>query len=331
MLKLKQGSLLLAPMVELTHRPLRSLISQWGGCDWYTTEMCSAAAWLANTAYEKWFLDTQPEPGKTIVQFYATNTDDIAAAAARLHRELSAQNLPLAGIDINFGCAAPHIQRSGGGVAWMKNCDASVELVGKVRLALPQHCLSAKLRLGYKESEAELLHYCENLAAAGLDYLTLHPRLSHEKFRRTSRWQYVSSLAEKLPIPVVGNGDIRSPADYRKAVERWNPSGIMIGREAVRRPWIFALIRGQADNPAFTMQIDMEETALRMISLIRDLLPPVFHLSRARRFFLYFSENFSFGHHLCFKIRNAPSLQHMEEHIQNYFREVPKEKIRLER
>ena len=331
MIKLPAGALMLAPMVELSNRPLRTLMEQWGGCDRYHTEMCSASAWLANTAYEKWFLDTQPAPEKTVVQFYATKVDDIPRAAARLRDEKVAEGAPLAGIDINFGCAAPHIERSGGGVYWMKQADASAELVAKTRQAIPELALSAKLRLGYEDSPQDLLAYCKLLADAGLDYLTLHPRLKNEKFRRQSRWSNVRFLAENLPIPVIGNGDIRSPEDYRKAMQNWQPAGIMLGREAIRRPWLFALIRGKEQNPDFSLHIDMEACALQMINLIRQHLPTVFHISRARRFFLYFSENLSFGHHLCFKIQNALSLSAMEDHLRSYFREVPAEKIRHER
>jgi tRNA-dihydrouridine synthase len=104
----------------------------------------------------------------------------------------------------------------------------------------------------------------------------------------------------------------------------------MLGREAVRRPWIFALIRGQAQDPTFSLRIDLEETALAMLDLLRRWLPPVFHVSRARRFFQYFSENLAFGHHLRFSIQNADSLDSMAELVRGYFAEVPAERIRHE-
>ncbi|OHD15812.1 MAG: hypothetical protein A2087_13105 [Spirochaetes bacterium GWD1_61_31] len=317
-------------MVELSHRPLRCLIERWGGCDLYTTEMASAGAWLANAAYEKWFLDTLPAPDRTVIQFYATNTQDIASAAARLRDELAGQDLPLAGVDINFGCSAPHIEKSGGGVAWMRQTEAAGRLVAITRAALPATPLSAKLRIGYEEDYGKLLDYCRVLVDAGLDRLTLHPRLKSEKFRRKSRWQHVAGLTRDLSIPVVGNGDIHSPKDYRKAMDSCQPAGIMLGREAIRRPWVFALIRGQALDPAFSLRVNLEETALAMLDLLRQWLPPVFHVSRARRFFQYFSENLAFGHHLRFRIQNADSLDTMAQLVKTYFTEVPQERIRLE-
>ncbi len=317
-------------MVELSHRPLRELIASFGSCDRYYTEMTSASGYLANSPYDRWFMDSGPCPEKTVVQLYGSEIEAIAQAATRLLAERRAVAAPLGGIDANFGCSAPHIERSGGGVRWMKDAARSAQLIRALKAAAPGVPISAKLRLGYEDSERALVDFCSALAEAGVDYLVVHPRLQSQKFRRSGRWPHVKAVAEALDIPVIGNGDLRSPEQYQAALTRYGAAGVMIGREAVRRPWIFALIRGKEADPGFEMNVPVEECGLRMIQLIKELLPPAFHASRVRRFFHYYCDNLAFSHHLRYAIQNAVSIDTMERLFRAYFDDVPADRFKLE-
>jgi len=318
-------------MVELSHRPLRELIASFGSCDRYYTEMTSASGYLARSPFDRWFMDSEPAPERTVVQLYDSEVDPMAKAAARLVQERRDSGMPLGGIDANFGCSAPHIEKSGGGVSWMKDASRAASLIAALKAAAPGVPISAKLRLGYEESESALVDFCRALADAGADYLVIHPRLKNEKFRRLGRWSHVRAVAEAISIPVVGNGDVRSWERYRSAVDEYGGAGAMIGREAVRRPWFFALLRGKEADPGFEMEARVEETGLRMLSLIRELLPESFHKSRARRFFFYYCDNLSFGHHLRYAIQNSDRLDDIERLFKAYFDEVPAERVRMER
>jgi len=310
------GSLFLAPMVALSHRPLRTLVREFGGLDYACTEMASAAALVSGSPYDKWYLDPEPEPDRTILQFYTVKPERLVEALERC------AGMPVFGADINFGCSAPHIERSGGGSAWMSDPRRAADLVRLARAAWPKP-LSAKLRIGPEEDYGALRDFCLGLVESGVDFLTLHPRLKSEKLRRSSRWDYVAALARELPVPVVGNGDVRRYSDYREKVEAFGPAGVMIGREAARRPWIFALIRGRQAEEGFSMEVDLEATAYRMLDLIEARLPPDFHLTRARRFFFYYCDNFRFAHHIKWKTQNAPDLAGIRSVLAAYFDEVP--------
>jgi tRNA-dihydrouridine synthase len=317
-------------MVELSHRPLRELIAGFGSCDRYYSEMTSAAGYLAGSPFDAWFLDPQPQPDRTVLQLFSPDVERMALATKRLITERQAQGVPVGGVEANFGCSAPQIERIGGGVKWMKDPAGAAQLIRGMRKAAPDTLVSAKMRLGYEESLDALKDFCSGLVEAGADYLVLHPRLSSEKFRRTGRWSYVRELAAAMPVPVIGNGDIRDFRSYKAAMHDYAPGGIMIGREAVRRPWVFALIRGQQDNPDFTIQVDLEELGLRMLSLIRTLLPKNFHLSRSRRFFFYYCDNLKFGHHIRYAIQNAPDIAAVETLFRAYFIESPGERIKTD-
>ncbi len=124
-------------MVELSHRPLRELIASFGACDRYYTEMTSASGYLANSPFDRWFMDSQPDPSHTVVQLFDSEIEPIAKAALRLDQERKAAGAPLGGIDLNFGCSAPQIERAGGGVSWMKDARRAAALMAAVRAAAP--------------------------------------------------------------------------------------------------------------------------------------------------------------------------------------------------
>jgi len=323
---LPPNALLLAPMVGLSHRPFRELVQGFGGCDLLYTEMTSSGGYLSGAPYDRYFLDSEPAPERTILQFYATDVPRMEEAARKAAREI-----PSAGLDLNFGCSAPHIEKSGGGVSWMKDPGAARDLVARVRDAVSQGSLSAKLRVGYDDDYGRLRDFCGILAEAGADWLVLHPRLRSEKLRRTGRWDYVRRLGEDLGVPVVGNGDVRSLEDWAARVRDCRPAGVMLGREAVRRPWIFALIRGRERDPSFRLSIDLAGTAEKALRLIEEHLPPEFHISRARRFLFYFCDNLSFAHYARWKIQNAPDLAAIRRILEEYFEEVPGDAVVGER
>ncbi|MDR1903806.1 MAG: tRNA-dihydrouridine synthase family protein [Treponema sp.] len=336
---------LLAPMAELSHRALRELIEGFAiyfngyycGCDEYFTEMISAGALVSRGLFEKWYTDTGPCPRKVVCQLTGHDAEQIALAAAVLDQG------ECAGIDLNMGCSAPTIVRTGAGVSWMASIDKAGALVQKVRKQVRRR-LSVKLRIGFEDDFDYLVRFCRRLEEEGAEFITLHPRTAKEKFKRSCRWDYVESLSRILRIPVAGNGDIADAAALAqkasvKVGER--PYGaLMAGRAAVRCPWIFAQARMleirrreapvnagiSTGRPPLT-RIDLEETALRFLDLLSRYQPPEFHQSRARRFFNYFCENFTWAHFLRTRLNRETSPGRMAKVLQAYIQENPGEKF----
>ena len=170
----------LAPMAELSHRALRELIEGFGGCDEYFTEMISAPALLDGGPLEKWYIDGGPNPCKLVYQLTGAEIEPIVKAAALLGgREC-------AGIDLNMGCCAPLIRKTGAGVAWMASIDSAGELVKEVRKQVKRR-LSVKVRTGFTDDFAYLVQFCRRLEAEGVDLIILHPRTAREKLKRSDR------------------------------------------------------------------------------------------------------------------------------------------------
>ena len=327
--------LMLAPMAELSHRALRELIHSFLAPDSgsmprivYYTEMISAAGLLENGPFEKWYLDNGPCPKQLVYQLLGSDTDLLVKAATLLDRQ------DCLGIDINMGCSAPAIIRTGAGVRWMEDPEKAARLIERLR-RITKKRLSVKIRLGPKvpgmrkngewgtesrEGEIErLLRFCHTLEDAGLDLITLHPRLAAEKFKRRARWEYVETLRKELRIPVVGNGDINSEEELaHKAAE----GPVMTGRLLVREPWAFARLSVHPVQAAsMKMQIKTEETGLRFLELLARHQPPEFHLSRARRFFRYFCDNVTWAEHLRNKINHEETLAGIGRVWQEYFKD----------
>jgi tRNA-dihydrouridine synthase len=319
-------------MAELSHRALRELIEGFGGCDEYFTEMISAGALLGGGPFESYYIDGAPCPDRVVYQLVGSDPEQIAGAAALLDQK------PCAGIDLNMGCSAPAIVRTGAGAGWMASIDRAGALIALVRRRVKKR-LSVKLRIGPEDDFDYLAAFCRRLEGEGLDLVTLHPRTSREKFKRRPRWEYIPRLRALLRIPVAGNGDIASAGELARRAAGGNAAGnagtwdaLMVGRLAVRCPWVFAQARameGAASSPLPGV-INLEETARRFLDLLAQYQPREFHLSRARRFFAYFCDNLKWANHVKTLLNRETTLSAMAARLSAYFRECPEEaRLRL--
>jgi tRNA-dihydrouridine synthase len=316
---------ILAPMAELSHRPLRELIEGFGGCDEYFTEMISAGALVGGGPFESFYMDGGPCPEKLVYQLVGFDPGHLAAAAALLDR------LEGLGVDINMGCSAPAITRTGAGVRWMASPDKAAAMIGRVRAAT-QKRLSVKLRTGLEDNFGYLVEFCRRLEAEGVELITLHPRTGREKFRGKARWDYVPRLRSELGIPVAGNGDVAGPEDLVRRAESGCCDAVMAGRAAVRAPWLFAVAKGasgvysRTGSAIGSVSIDLEDTGLRFLGFLSKYQPPEFHISRARRFFNYFCDNLKWGTYVKNLLNRETELSGMGKAWSAYFREHPEER-----
>ena len=303
---------LLAPMAELSHRALRELIEGFSPCpggsaDEYYTEMISAAAFVNGGEFEKWYADNGPCPGKLVYQIVGGDEEQLCRAAALLDKK------ECLGIDVNMGCSAPAITRTGAGVRWMASIERSGALIRRLRRQVT-HRLSVKLRTGLEDDFEYLVNFCRRLEEEGVELIALHPRTAREKFRRRARWDYVGALRNELGIPVAGNGDISSAEEMLRRSEECD--AVMIGRLAVRCPWVFS----EAKKVTVTISaVIIKETGLRFLELLSRYQPPEFHVSRARRFFHYFCDNLKWGNYVKNLINRETGLLGIEQVWCDYF------------
>ena len=328
--------LLLAPMATLSHEALRNLIFRFGGCDEYYCEMIHATSLVSGGKFEEYYIRTQPEPDKMVWQL-TDYREEALKEASKIVSELGG-----IGIDINMGCPAPDIYRTGAGCAWMsKPLQEVASMLSKVKSVLDSSTtsckrLSCKIRLGEEDFTIEkLFDYCDMLVSEGVTQITLHPRTRKEKYTRKARWEYVNQLCEylkskysSLNLQIIGNGSIFSVEDAISSIKKApNIDGIMLGRSAIQKPWLFKQISSALSNEEFKTEIDLFELAIDFMKDIENCQPQEFWKTRKQRFFIYFCDNFQFGNYLKSQLINNDGFEIQKNILQEYFEKMPSERF----
>ena len=323
--------LISGPMATISHPAFRILVERFGGCDEYFTEMINAGSLLNFGPFEKFYIDSTPCPEKIVWQLTGTDEERMKEAAVRL------AELPGIGVDINMGCSAPDIYKTGAGIGWMlKDRSETENMVKAVRSVIPSgRRLSVKLRLGDENfTEDDFFSFCDMLVNCGVELLTLHPRTKKEKLARPPRYQFCQKLAERYKagaqgsrtIPVYLNGNVKDKASFDYAAASCpDCAGVMISRAAVTKPWIFKeVLQGYHNN------INMEEICFSYVDLIEKYQPKEFWKTRLQRFFTYFCMNFSFAHYAQTQFINAADKgnEELRQAIKDFFEKCPEERIK---
>ncbi len=299
--------LILAPMAEISHVALRMLIRHLGGCDRFYTEMLSAHRLVRTGPSNSLFMLRDEVETDLIYQLLGGEPDTMAEAASILH------DVGANAVDINMGCSAPVVVKRNEGIALMNDPDRARQVTRAVRCAFPGH-LSIKLRLGWDLDWPALQDFGRMLCDEGVDGVVLHPRLKQEKFKRRARWDWIARLGDVLPVPVVGNGDVKTLDDYRRLRHDGGCRAVMIGRGAVSRPWLFRDIRtGEETDPP------RQPILRQFIDLVHHYLPPENRLSRIKIFTYWFSQSLFFGHTLYSAVQSSRSTEQAEAAIADFF------------
>jgi tRNA-dihydrouridine synthase C len=151
------------------------------------------------------------------------------------------------GIDLNFGCPAKTVNRHDGGATLLKNPDRVAAVVSAVRQAVPpSFSVSAKVRLGFSD---KLLHREIAQAAefGGATWLTVHARTRDEGYRPPAHWEYIAKMREAVKIPVIANGDVWTPEDYKRMLAVSGCQHAMLGRGILARPSLALECKGESD------------------------------------------------------------------------------------
>lgn len=311
----------LAPMADITHLGFRRLVSYFSSPDIFYSEMIHSPSLLSGGHFEKWYTRTYTCEN-LIWQLTSNETQTIKETIPILLNEGGI------GIDLNMGCAAPHIVATGAGFAWLKKPKDEVKrFVQNARNAIDAiggkgKILSVKLRLPSEEPSA-LFDFCKFLVDLGVERITLHPRLQKEKYTRPPHYEYLEKLSEELPIAIFGNGDIKTYTDIQKLQIKFpKVAGWMIGREAIKKPWIFNSLKMKED-----IEVDALQVVSMFITLLKENQPEEFHLLRAKRFFAYFCDNFSFTHYIKTKVLNSKSVDEIIPLFEKYFEEMPNDRV----
>lgn len=260
-LKIEPG-VLPAPLAGISDKAFR-LIAREYGCQLLYSEMISAKGLIYNNERTEKMLDLSGEDYPVAVQLFGSEPE-IMAQAAQIAVEQGA-----AIIDINMGCPTPKIVKNGEGAALMRTPELAFRIVEKVVQAVPVP-VTVKMRKGWDENHVNAVEMAQGVVAAGAQAVTIHGRTREQFYSGKADWEIIARVVEAISVPVIGNGDIFTPADAQKMLETTGCSGVMIGRGSLGNPWIFsrtmAFLKGEnVPEPSVEEKI---ATALRHLKLV---------------------------------------------------------------
>jgi nifR3 family TIM-barrel protein len=183
-----------------------------------------------------------PGDAPTAIQIYGSDPERLVEAA-----QVAEQAGP-AFIDINCGCWVPKIAGRGAGAGWLRDPEAMVTMAARIvrAVSLP---VTVKTRIGWgPESDMPIVELAPRLEDAGVAALTIHCRTAAMGHTGAADWRWAARAASRVKIPVIVNGDVRSAADAKRALEETGASGVMVGRRAIEHPWVFREIRSLLDR-----------------------------------------------------------------------------------
>lgn len=231
--ELGQQPLFLAPMEDITDPSFRYLCKKHGADVMYT-EFISSDGLIRDGAKSVKKLDIFDHERPMGIQLYGHIIESMVEAT---HRAVEAGPEI---IDINYGCPVRKIANRGAGAGMLRNIPLMMEMTKAIVDASPIP-VTVKTRLGWDEENKIIVDIAEELQDLGIAALTIHGRTRNQMYKGHADWTLIGKVKEnpRMQIPIIGNGDITSPQEAKHAFDTFGVDGIMIGRAAVGKPWIF--------------------------------------------------------------------------------------------
>ncbi len=229
--------LFLAPMEDVTYKSFRYMCKKFGADVMYT-EFVNSDALVRNVAKTKHKMSLFDFDRPVAIQIYGHDIDAMAEAA-RVAEEAGPDF-----IDINFGCPMKKIVKRGAGAALLQDLPKMQAMAVAVvkAVSLP---VTAKTRLGWDEHDKPLVEAALRLQDAGIAALAIHGRTRSQLYNGLADWTLIGEVKNNpaITIPIIGNGDVKGPSSAAILLRQTGVDGLMIGRPAIGRPWIFREIK----------------------------------------------------------------------------------------
>lgn len=255
--------LFLAPMEDVTDIGFRMLCKRYGAAMVYT-EFVSADAIIRSikSTLDKMSINDAERP--VGVQIYGRDVESMVEAARIVERV----NPDL--IDLNFGCPVKKVAGKGAGSGMLRNIPLLLDITRNVVQAVSTP-VTVKTRLGWDNDSLVITELAEQLQDCGIKALTIHGRTRAQMYTGESDWSLIGEVKRnpRIHIPIIGNGDITTPEEAKRAFDDYGVDAVMVGRATFGRPWVFKEMRDYIDNTPSTAltlddKIDILEEQLRI-------------------------------------------------------------------
>lgn len=254
--------LILAPMDDITDRGMRRMARRFGA-DLVTTEFISAEGLIRDVQKSTQKLNLAEDEHPVAIQVFGSRIASVVEAAliaARAGPEF---------IDLNFGCPARKVAGKGGGAGLLREPEKLAEMARAVVSALPLP-VTAKIRIGWDQESINVIEISQRLEQAGITAIAIHARTRSQGYGGQPDWSWIAQAREHVSIPVIGNGDVRTPEDAARMFAETGCDGVMIGRAAQGNPWIFGEVRHYLETGAHRPPAPLSERISVLLECLRD-------------------------------------------------------------
>jgi len=317
----------LAPMAGVTDTVFRRFIRNLGGCGLIMTEFTSADGVLrAKDQKAKRYLHFYEDEHPISAQLFGSDPRVMAEAARMV------EGLGFDLVDLNLGCPAKKVVKCNGGSGLLRDLPAIGRIFEAVRAAVKVP-FTVKFRAGWNDDEIVCVELARMAESCGLAAVALHARTREQGYSGNARWEWIAAVKAAVKIPVIGNGDVRTPEDACAMVTQTGCDAVMIGRTAPSNPWIFRQIQQYCagmtngrvgETPAATRAYDEPSEADRyqMIRtyfqmLIEEELPDA--VGKMKQFASWFTHGVPGGAGLRKAIYESKSAVEILERVEEFF------------
>ncbi len=306
--------LALAPMQDVTDLAFWGLMTRYGGADAYWTEFFRVHA---DSHLESWILESitgNPTDRPVVAQMIGNDIPALVRTAKELQR------YPIAAVDLNLGCPAPVVYRKCAGGGLLRDPQKIDAILGALREAVSIP-FTVKTRIGF-DSPAAFDQILPLFAKHSIDLLTVHGRTVRQMYGGGVRYDLIAQAARALPCPVLANGNIHSPSQAAALLKETGVQGLMIGRGAIRNPWIFEQIRQHLRGETPRLPTGREVLAYIQALWEAEVTPGVRESSqvqRLKKFMNFIGEGVASAQEFLYGIRRATTRAEFFELCEKHF------------
>jgi tRNA-dihydrouridine synthase B len=253
----------LAPMAGMTDTAFRRLVKRRGGCGLVVTEMVSSEGLVRGIDRTLEYAEYTEEERPVSIQIFGGDPEKMAAAAQIV------EGMGADIVDVNMGCPVPKIAKHNAGCSLMREPEHAQSVIAAMTRAV-RIPVTVKMRAGWDENAINAPELAQRMEDAGASAIAVHGRTAAQSYSGFSDWELIARVADGVSIPVFGSGDCIEPAQLVEKLRAGGVSGVLVGRGALRNPWIFeqaaAITRGEA--PREVTPADRAQFLLEYIDLL---------------------------------------------------------------